>query len=352
MLKLRRLLSFFLFCSSTLVSCAFAQSTLTQIQDTVYNQDGSLFNGTLVVTWTGTSAAPTGSNPAPFNTSVKIYNGALSVMLVPSTTASPSANYQAVFSSSNGLVTWTESWQVPPATSPLNLSEIRVSNSDSSGPQIAISQVTGLTANLNAINGSIISLTNTVNRVSATVTGLSSAVSTLTALVNGLAPGTVNTAFVDGEVPSGMQNGTNASFNLANTPSSPSTLMVYRNGLLLANGADYSLNGTAITFVSTQVPQSNDIVQVYYRIAGSSPAPLFIDDETPSGTIDGTNTTFTLASPPLPLLSLKLYKNGDLLQQNTDYTLNGMTITFASASVTPQPGDSIVAFYRTTPSGH
>ncbi len=351
MLKLRRLLSLFLLCSITLVPCAFAQSTLTQIQDTVYNPDGSLFNGTLVVTWTGPTV-PTGSNPTPFNTSVKIYNGALAVMLVPSTTATPSANYQAVFSSSNGLVTWTETWQVPPATSPLNLSEVRVANSGANGPQVSISQVTGLTANLNAINGSIVSLTNTVSSISATVTSLSSAVTNLTALVNGLSPGTVNTAFADGEVPSGTPNGTNATFTLANTPAAASTLMLYRNGVLLANGPDYSLNGATITFVSSQVPQASDVLQAYYRIAGASSTPLFVDDQTPQGTINGTNTTFTLSSAPLPLLSLKLYKNGDLLQQNTDYTLNGTTITFANATVTPQPGDSLVAYYRTTASGH
>lgn len=352
MLRLRRLLSFFLFCSMTLVPCAMAQSTLTQIQDTVYNTDGSLFNGTLVVTWTGSSTGSTGSNPTPFNTSVHIYNGALAVMLAPSTTASPSAIYQAVFTSSDGLVTWTESWQVPPASSPLNLSQVRLPNSSTTGPQITISQVTGLTANLNAINGSILSLTGTMNRISATVTSLTTTVNTLTGLVNGLATGTVNTAFVDGEVPSGTQNGTNALFNLANTPAAASTLMVYRNGVLLASGIDYSLNGSAITFVSRQAPQASDVVQVYYRIAGSSPTPVFIDNQTPQGTINGTNTTFTLTSAPLPLLSLKLYKNGDLLQQNTDYTLNGTTITFASAIVTPQLGDSIVAFYRTTASGH
>ncbi len=352
MLRLRRLLSFFLLCAMTLVPCAFAQSTLTQIQDTVYNQDGSLFNGTLVVTWTGSSIAPVGSTPAPFNTSVKIYNGALAVMLVPSTTASPSADYQAVFSSSNGLVTWTEKWQVPPASSPLNLSEIRVSSSTASGPQIAISQVTGLTANLNAINGSMLSLTSTVNGINSSVTSLSGAVATLTALVNGLAPGTVNTSFLDAEVPSGTQNGTNAAFDLPNIPSSPSTLMVYRNGVLLANAVDYTLNGRTITYVSSQVPQPSDVVQAYYRVAGTSSTPFFIDDETPQGTINGTNTVFTLSSAPLPLLSLKLYKNGDLLQQNTDYTLIGTTITFTGQTVTPRPGDSIVAFYRTTSSGH
>ncbi len=347
MLRLRPLLSLFLFCSIVLVPCALAQSTLTQIQDTVYNTDGSLFNGTLVVAWTGTTVSAA-SSPTPSTTSVKIYNGALSISLLPTTTSPSAAPYAAVFTSSNGLVTWTESWQVPPASSPLNLSEVRVSASNATGQQVSISQVTGLTANLNAINGSLVGLTTTTNRISASVTSLSSAVTTLTALVNGLSAGTINTAFADGEMPSGTVNGANTTFTLVSTPSSALTLTVYRNGVLLSNGVDYSLNGATITFVSSQAPQSGDVLQAYYRLAGSSSSPLFIDDQSPQGTIDGANTTFVLTSAPTPLLSLKLYKNGDLLQQNTDYTLSGTTINFVSTAVTPKVGDSLVAFYRTT----
>jgi len=237
---------------------------------------------------------------------------------------------------------------VPPASSPLNLSEVRVSASNATGQQVSISQVTGLTANLNAINGSLLGLTTTTNRITASVTSLSSAVNTLTALVNGLSAGTINTAFADGEMPSGTLNGANTTFTLANTPSSALALTVYRNGVLLSNGVDYSLNGATITFVSSQAPQPGDVLQAYYRLVGSRSSPFFIDDQSPQGTIDGANTTFVLTSAPMPLLSLKLYKNGDLLQQNTDYTLSGTTINFVSTAVTPKVGDSLVAFYRTT----
>lgn len=346
MLRLRPLLSLFLFCSLTLVPCAFAQTTLTQIQDTVYNSDGSLFNGTLVLTWTGT-APSTGSNPTPYNTSVQIVNGALSVSLVPSTTSPNSAPYTAIFTSSNGLTTWTETWQVPPASYPLTIAEVNVTNQTGSSQQVTISQVIGLTANLNAINGSLVSLTTTANGVSSQVATLSSSVATLTALVNGLSSGTISTAFSDAEVPGGTINGTNTTFTLANTPSPASTLALYRNGLLMTQGVDYSLSGSTVSFVSGETPQSGDVLQAYYRLAGSSTAPLFVDDQVPQGTINGTNLTFTLTSAPLPALSLKLYKNGDLLQQGTDYSLNGTTITFANTNVTPQPGDTLVAFYRT-----
>src|SRR5690349_20564008 len=177
MKTLRQRLSILILYSTLLTTCAFAQSNLTQIQDTVYNSNGALFNGTVVITWMG-SGTPTGSNPAPYNTSVKIYNGVLSVYLVPSTTATPPANYQAVYNSSDGLVSWTETWQVPPSSSPLTLIEVRVPNGTSpggtgssvSGNPIPIAQVTGLSSFLSALNSSINTLTGMLNALNSTVT--------------------------------------------------------------------------------------------------------------------------------------------------------------------------------------
>ncbi|MBV9265004.1 MAG: hypothetical protein JO061_02430 [Acidobacteriaceae bacterium] len=60
-----------------------------------------------------------------------------------------------------------------------------------------------------------------------------------------------------------------------------------------------------------------------------------MDAEVPAGTINGTNATFVLSTPPNPGATVQLAKNGILLQQNSGYTLNGSTITFAS-SVVPQ----------------
>lgn len=346
--RLRPLLSVVLLFSTMVVPCAIAQTTLTQIQDTVYNTDGSLFNGTLLVTWTGTGGS-SASIPNPSNASVTIYNGALSLRLVPSTTSPGSAPYTAVFTSSSGLVTWTETWEVPPATTPLNLSEVNVSSSTSAGTQITISQVVGLTSDLNAINGSLASLTSTANGINSAVTTLTASLASLTTLVNGLAAGggTTNVAFVDAEAPSGTVNGSNTVFTLANTPVSATALDVYVNGLLLSNGVDYSLSGKTLTFGITSIPQSGDTLRVYYRMASSGgTTPVFVDNVVPTGTINGSTLAFTLASTPAPLLSLMLYKNGDLMQQNLDYTISGTTITFASTSVTPQTGDTLVAYYR------
>ena len=215
------------------------------------------------------------------------------------------------------------------------------------------SSIASLTSSVNSLNttvsgqsNSISSLTSTVNGDGTSITALNNEVAGLTATVNSLSAGSSSAVFVDAQTPSGTVNGTNTTFTLANTPAPTSSLEVYRNGLLQTNGVDYTVAGTTITFLSVSIPQTGDLIETYYRTTGTGPSANFADDETPSGTINGTNLAFTLAKAPNPALSLKLYKNGVLLQQNGDYTLSGNSITFANTTVTPQSGDSLSAYYR------
>lgn len=59
-----------------------------------------------------------------------------------------------------------------------------------------------------------------------------------------------------------------------------------------------------------------------------------IDDETPSGLINGVNTDFTLTSIPNPSTSLKVYLNGQRMRLTEDFTLSKNTITFLTAPLT------------------
>lgn len=70
----------------------------------------------------------------------------------------------------------------------------------------------------------------------------------------------------------------------------------------------------------------------------------FVDKETPSGTINGSNVTFTLAFTPVSG-SEHLYLNGVLQKPGAgnDYTISGATITYNNA---PQTGDVLLASYR------
>lgn len=68
-----------------------------------------------------------------------------------------------------------------------------------------------------------------------------------------------------------------------------------------------------------------------------------VSNEVPSGTINGSNTVFTLASTPLPASSLKLYQGGIRVKAGgEDFTLSGATITFVFA---PPTGSILLADY-------
>ena len=83
---------------------------------------------------------------------------------------------------------------------------------------------------------------------------------------------------------------------------------------------------------------------------GTANSVTFVDAEVPSGTVDGSNTQFSLTQSPAPTASLILARNGLILQQTNDYTLTAGTVTFQSSTV-PQPGDILQAWYRVTPGG-
>lgn len=85
---------------------------------------------------------------------------------------------------------------------------------------------------------------------------------------------------------------------------------------------------------------------------GASGNVTWINDETPAGTIDGTNPIFTLAQVPNPSSSVLLVKNGQVLFVGTGYVLSGQTITFQTGYIPNPPtggdpvGDQIRAWYQ------
>ncbi len=71
----------------------------------------------------------------------------------------------------------------------------------------------------------------------------------------------------------------------------------------------------------------------------------FLNRETPSGTVNGSNTTFTLAQTPVTGTEI-LFVNGIMQDAGAgnDYTISGGTITFLSGAI-PQSGDKIRCSY-------
>ncbi len=82
--------------------------------------------------------------------------------------------------------------------------------------------------------------------------------------------------FVDAEIPAGLMDGSNTVFTLADVPSPPSSLALYRNGVLQKEGVDYILAGAEIDFAAGSVPQLDDILVCSYRTA--SPGGMDVHD--------------------------------------------------------------------------
>ena len=68
----------------------------------------------------------------------------------------------------------------------------------------------------------------------------------------------------------------------------------------------------------------------------------FVHDETPTGAVNGSNTSFTTANAP-KANTLVVYEGGRRLLLTTDFTLSGSTITTTYA---PPSGSSMRVDYR------
>lgn len=145
-----------------------------------------------------------------------------------------------------------------------------------------------------------------------------------------------NATFVDNEVPSGAIDGVNTTFTLANIPAANS-LDLFLDSVRLVEGTHFTLTNDTIEM--TDAPLTGQSFLANYRktsLAG------FVT-ETPSGTIDGVNDTFTLSFIVNPPESLNLYLDSARLVEGTHFTLSNDTITFVDPPLT---GQTLVAVYR------
>lgn len=113
-------------------------------------------------------------------------------------------------------------------------------------------------------------------------------------------------------------------------------------------GAVTTGNPTAVDMTGDATISNTGVVTVASTVA--KPATNYVNAETPTGTIDGTNATFTLASSPVAAntggRALTIFLNGLALLEGAgeDYTVSGATITFV-ATCKPQTGDKLRASY-------
>lgn len=128
----------------------------------------------------------------------------------------------------------------------------------------------------------------------------------------------------------------NGGTGLATTPT---------NGqLLIGNGTGYTLAaltaGTGIT-----VSNAAGSISIAVNSATFIAAANYVVRESPTGTINGVNTIFTLAATPVAG-SEHVYVNGILQNSGSgnDYTISGATITFLAGAI-PQTGDVVRVSY-------
>jgi hypothetical protein len=258
---------------------AAGQPALTTIQDIIYRADGTRFNGTMFIDYSSFQGGDT-SNIATAHLVLPIVNGVLKVALVPTTTASAGARYNITYNS-QGRNQFTEIWAVPPSSVILRVRDVRVSQGTVVGPPpvttpVQISDVTGLLNQLairpQAGVGFAIGRAAIINS-SGQIDGASGNLSDCVRVDGSSGPcgsaggNGVLAQFSDGEIPSGAVNGANAVFTLFFAPSPQVSLELYRNGLLMKPGTDYTLNANVVTFMTAAKPQTGDLLIANYRYA-------------------------------------------------------------------------------------
>ena len=333
-----------IFAAITLASGALAAPVLTNIQDVLYKADGTRFSGTLTISWNSFQAADN-STVVKQSTTVTVNDGNLKVQLVPSTTGTPAIFY-AVTYNSDGRLQFRETWSVPTSALPLRVKDVRVNApapGGQSGPgpgqqtgEVEQADVIGLIADLEArpLKGPGYA----PNRV-ALVNALGALESVLGAdgdcvhVDGSTGPcGSSAPAFIDNESPTGLVDGSNAIFTLSATPDPVSSLVVYRNGLLMKEGADYTLSARNITFVSAAVPQAGDILQTSFRVAGSDPVtpqPFPTAQVLCNGVGGATNST-SLTSLGLCSIPAGVLSSGNRVEIKFSYQHVGSTSGFSA----------------------
>jgi hypothetical protein len=274
---------------AALCGIAFAQTGLTTIQDTLFKADGTRFSGTLTIHW-GTFDATSVGTIVQQTKSVQVLNGNLQVQLAPNSGVPAPANTYTVMYQSDGREQFAETWTVPASTQPLRVADVRTGmiTSSNSGPAnqtpIPESAVVGLLGDLaqRPVKGAgfgtgSVAMINQNGQIETVVGNVGDCV--LADGTTGPCGGPVS-VFFDGETPAGLVDGVNNTFTLLNAPSGLS-LSLFRNGMYMKAGFDYTLSDSAIQFVPGIIPQPMDTLVANYRI----------DPDTGSG---------NLRSPTLP----------------------------------------------------
>lgn len=156
-------------------------------------------------------------------------------------------------------------------------------------------------------------------------------------------------SIVRNETPTGSINGSNTAFTIA-TAFTPGSLQVYLNGQRLKSGSgnDYQEGSNLTSFTMEYAPATGDVLLVDYNIGSSAimqGTNVFINQETPSGSVNGSNTSYTTAKGYVSG-TLQVYVNGLLQAPTTHVTEVSPSAGTFTLDAAPSTGDIVRVSYQ------
>ncbi|MGA3026489.1 MAG: hypothetical protein ABSF98_17125 [Bryobacteraceae bacterium] len=300
MLRLSRLLAGV----GLFVCCALrlgAAPVLTTIQDTLYMADGTLLNGVVIITWPSFVAAD-GSEIAAQTLTVAVPSGYFQVALAPTVGASTAVTYSVRINSA-GKNQSTELWSVPQSSTPLSIHDVMIVQTGGivigsggtvtvNDTTIPITDVVGLSNQLTmrpmmgpAFADSRAAIINSTGGIDAAAGNPSDCVH-VDGTSGSCGGSSSASSFADAELPKGTIDGSNTQFALSATPAPASSVAIWRNGLFLNSGVDYTVSGNVITFAAGSTPLAGDTILASYRtgtVAGDGASAANVNCTSASG---------------------------------------------------------------------
>ena len=324
---------------------AVAQPALTTIQDVLYRADGSRFTGTMTVTYQSFQGGDT-SSIATANLTLQIVNGSLRTRLVPTTNASAGALYNVTYNAA-GINQFTETWAVPPSTNTLRVRDVRVSSGSVVGPPpvispVQIGDVIGLANELEVrpMHGVGYTLGRAaVINFSGQIDGASGSLSDCVHVDGSSGPcggggGGVGGAFADGETPAGTVNSSNTTFVLTHVPDPASSLVLFRNGLRMAPGVDFTLAANTVTFYVASTPQTGDQLAADYRYGDpANPLGTLTGSQVVCSGVGGTTSATTLTQLGTCTIPAGVLGSGDRLEVRFQMTHAGSEVRIGGTTL-------------------
>jgi len=314
-----------------------AQPRLTTIEDTLYKADGTRFNGLVIISWNSFEADNL-ANIVSQSLTVKVVDGNFRVLLAPTTDSNPPTYYSVKYNS-DGKVQFEETWVVGAVSTPLRIRDVRASVSSPNPVQppsqtpIQETDVVGLTGDLGLrpVKGTGFSpgraaVINSAGGIDAVIGNPSDCV-----LVDGTTGpcGGNGPVFVDGEILTGIIDGANGTFTLANPPNPATSLVLFRNGMAQKPTIDFTLTASTVQFLAGAIPQPGDTLLAWYRLPGAqtggqtAPGP---EIDCSAAGINTSSTNFTsLGSCTIPA---NVLQTGDRVEIHFDLAHQGTAAGF------------------------